>query len=215
MHKQDHTPLITKIVKDYCLLQKCIKEIPEYIVANLDSISDKNAIQEYITQEELLSSLLTCSILCKKHDLVEKIMFSIDNIDVNKLLTKIDQSGYSPISCTLYSGSYKIQNLIKNYIDKHEMTIQKATLEGDDFYNILTVLEFSQFEDMDVDKCLKEYIKPLYDNESVQKIQEELYKSNDDELVGINLSESFDFNDLDISNYESSIYVLGDYSDDQ
>lgn len=57
-------------------------------------------------------------------------------------------------------------------------------------FDLLTVLEFSQFEGITVEKCLEKFIKPLYQEEVVAEIIHILLEENSNNDEDWNLKES-------------------------
>lgn len=106
---------------------------------------DEGERRSIIHEDMLLcvySSLLDAAILLRDVSFVENILRNKYDGDI---LTRVDEhcnyTKYSPIVRALYSGSVPILSAIKKYIDDHRCA-QKVSLMGDDYYNILTVLEF-------------------------------------------------------------------------
>lgn len=50
--------------------------------------------------------------------------------------------------------------------------ITKVTLSGSDFNNMVTILVFSQFENMPVEKCIQQYLEPVYTRESIKQFED-------------------------------------------
>ena len=125
----------------------------------------KNNLRE-LSRDKIYSLLLNTAIILKEYEIIQYIL---DLPHSESILTYIDGSNFSPISRTLYSGDKYILRLIKNYVEHYNS--YKVHLEGPDFNNILTILEFSQFEDLDVEKCINEYLKPLYTERSLEQIR--------------------------------------------
>lgn len=207
--KQDHISFVIKIFKsnNIKLLQDLVNGLPEFVIIGLSNINNIT----YDDKDKLVISLLTCAIVGNEDKVLKEILDNISNVTPNNLLTKVDDDGYSAISRTLFSGNKKILNLIKKYIDKSKADIKRGELEGSELHNIVTVLEFSQFENMDFEKCIKEYIEPLYIEGSVRKIRDELSSESStyDNTEFATLNED----DLDTNQgcsvYKSSIYVAG------
>ena len=164
-------------------------------------------------KDSLAGCLLVKSILHKKHSLVQTILESNYGITHDNILTQVDFSGYSPISRTLFSSNKNILRMVKQYINSHKTTIKLSTLEGEDFQNIITVLEFSQFENMPIEKCLEKYIKPLYNESSIKQIEDILINGEArDPFEGIefNSEEEFDFDSAECADWDA--YVNLDYA---
>ncbi len=178
-----------------------------------DFIYEYKISQPTMSDDNIYSLLLNTAIVLNNKEVIQYIL----KIPHSKnILTHVDKLNYSPISRALYSGSKEILELVRAYIER-EKSIVKVALTENDFNNIMTILEFSQFEDLTVEKCIEEYLKPLYVDESINQIEEALLGEDNNKAVYEHLSfssgdEEFIFNESDLNEYCSSIYVSGDCS---
>jgi len=190
-------------IGEICSAQFNKEDLDEFWENKEDFI--KNNLRE-LSRDKLYSLLLNAAIILKEYEIIQYIL---DLPHSESILTYIDASNFSPISRTLYSGNEYILRLVKNYVDHYNS--YKVHLEGPDFYNLLTILEFSQFEDLDVEKCINEYLNPLYTERSLEQIREILLGDVVEELY----PEEINFDDdnceipitHDSQDFYSSIYV--------
>lgn len=176
-----------------------------------DFIHEYKSSQPALSDDSIYSLLLNTAIVLNNKEIIRYIL---EKSYSENILTHVDKLNYSPISRALYSGNKEILQLVGDYIKQNKF-IEKVAIIGDDFNNIITILEFSQFEDLTVEKCIEEYLKPLYIDESINKIEETLLGNDNSEAIGgvplsFSSDEEFMFDELDLQEYCSSIYVSGD-----
>lgn len=139
-----------------------------------------------------------------------------DNIDkillLMKQMCKMDLVA-DIINVVLLSGDEIILKKIKDFISSN--TFEKQEIKEDYFGSILTLIEYPQFENLPPEDVINNILKPIYSENSINRVLSTLTESYSDNDVDIYYgmmdgddSSSFgDDDENDDDTYKSSIYV--------
>ena len=119
------------------------------------------------TSDDVLSLLLIAAISLKDKDSVKNILSKIKSV---VSLTTTDYYGYSPISKALNSGDNELLQPIHNFLHDSKAISEKVECTNPERANFLKIFEYTQTEDFDIKKCVKEYLEPLYTVESLASL---------------------------------------------
>lgn len=129
-----------------------------------------NHTEEGVTsKEDVYSLMLIAAVSLEVIPVIEHILSQKHN---DNILTSIDDRGYSPITRIMYSGNQDILSLVEEYINRDKTIIPKTTILEPEFLHIKEILKFPQFEEMDVDSCVEQYLQHLYGAVDLDKVMQ-------------------------------------------
>lgn len=155
-------------IQQFEQLQKEPRGIQQFVNQYIESHEQDGVRSPYI----VFGLLLNSAIALQKIDLVKDVIDIINEEqqpNIAKILTFVDGSGYSVISSTLYSGNQTIFSMIEGLVQD---LIQKPIIKTDciEIRHLETVILCPQFEDLDPEVCINEFIRPFYTEESISHI---------------------------------------------
>lgn len=152
-----------------------IKEFKEALNKNtidtyINKYIDEHSERGVETYSDFYSLLLGTAISVKDTDLVAHIL-SIPHDNQNLILTAIDSSHFNPVTTALYSNNQTIIKQIGDYIKKHSTQLQLNKIHIDEeLIEELSSVLISPPNNLDSEDCLNNYLVPLYNQDSIQKL---------------------------------------------
>lgn len=174
--KFDHYPKLYQFVSKQMVINAIEQDLKEFQEAQDKKLFVKKFIDkgrdDYIKHTEKKHDAKSYNVSSDEHVysllLIAAIRFNdiatvkhILSDDHGNILTFTDALGYSPLSCTLYSGNTIVLNQIKAYIEKNKLS--KVVCNEDDKACILTVMQYPQFENLTKTDYI-ELLGPLYED---------------------------------------------------
>jgi hypothetical protein len=130
--------------------------------------------EQGLTKEDSYSLLLNCSVVLGNEKAIETIFEDIKNlasVGKRQILTSVDDTDHSPLSSALESDHPKIFDLFKQFIEANLVdTTEKISLPANevDKENLLSAIEFPQICNTSPHTYLDNFLKPIYEEGSLQ-----------------------------------------------